>query len=103
MDFTVRHSREIGFLNLAVFNLPKHGPDSRNITTKDFYAGDLSFYQAFDHPLGWQRAQVRHFVEKVFKKHPDIAPIIRRDPPVFTSNHAPFFLHRGFRQGRSGF
>jgi hypothetical protein len=91
MDFTVCHSGEIGFLNLALFNLPIHGPDTRDIETRDFYSGDLSFYREFEHPLGWGRPQVRSFIEKTFKKHPEIAPIIRRDPPVFTSNHAPFF------------
>lgn len=91
LDFTVRHSAKIGFLNLAIFNLPIHGPDSRDIDTMDFYAGDLSFYKEFEHPLGWSRSRVRNFLEKTFKKNPQIAPIIRRDPPIFTSNHAPFF------------
>ncbi len=91
LDFTVRHSEKIGFLNLALFNLPTHGPDIRDIETRDFYSGDLSFYKEFEHPLGWDRARVRNFLEKTFKKHPQIAPIIRRAPPVFTSNHAPFF------------
>jgi len=91
LEFTVSHSDKIGFLNLALFNLPIHGPDSRDIETSDFYSGDLSFYREFEHPLGWNRPRVRSFVEKTFKKHPQIAPIIRRDPPVFTSNHAPFF------------
>jgi hypothetical protein len=34
---------------------------------------------------------VRGFLEKTFKKHPEIRPVIRNDPPVFTSNHAAFF------------
>jgi hypothetical protein len=34
---------------------------------------------------------VRGFLEKTFKKHPEIRPVIQNDPPVFTSNHAPFF------------
>ncbi len=91
LDFTVRHSEKIGFLNLALFNLPIHGPDILEIDTRDFYSGDLSFYRDFKHPGGWSRGRVRNFLEKTFKKHPQIAPIIRRNPPVFTSNHAPFF------------
>ena len=94
LAFTARHSDGIGFLNLAIFNLPLHSPDADGITTRDFYTGDLSFYQDFTHPDGWDRARVRGFLEKRFKKHPRIAPIIRRDPPVFTSNHAPFFTGR---------
>ena len=91
LAFTARHSEGIGYLNLAIFNLPLNSPDTDGIATRDFYAGDLSFYQDFAHPQGWDRARVREFLEKKFKKHPRIAAIIRRDPPVFTSNHAPFF------------
>jgi hypothetical protein len=35
---------------------------------------------------------IRQFLDKEFRRHPAIAPILRRDPPVFTSNHAPFFV-----------
>jgi hypothetical protein len=35
---------------------------------------------------------IRQFLDKEFKRHPAIASILRRDPPVFTSNHAPFFV-----------
>ena len=92
LSFTVAHSDRIGFLNLAIFNLPRNSPDTGDIPTRDFYTGDLSFYQDFEHPRGWHRSLVRGFVEKTFKKHPQIARIVRRDPPVFTSNHAPFFI-----------
>jgi len=95
LAFTVEHSDRIGFLNLAVFNMPLNSPDAGHMPTRDFYAGDLSFYQDFAHPRGWHRARVRAFVEKRFKKHPRIARIVRRDPPVFTSNHAPFFSSGG--------
>jgi radical SAM superfamily enzyme YgiQ (UPF0313 family) len=92
LAFTVEHSDRIDFLNLAVFNLPVNSPDASDMPTRDFYTGDLSFYQDFDHPRGWDRSRVRNFVEKEFRKHPRIARIVRRDPPVFTSNHAPFFV-----------
>jgi hypothetical protein len=92
LAFTVSHSDKIGFLNLALFNLPLNSPDRGTIATRDFYKGDLSFYQDFEHPRGWNRSRVRGFLDKTFKKHPQIARIIRRDPPVFTSNHAPFFV-----------
>jgi hypothetical protein len=42
--------------------------------------------------LIWQRHAVRNFLEKTFKKHPAVAPIIRRAPEFFTSNHVPFFI-----------
>lgn len=91
LDFVVEHSREIGFLNTAIFNLPRFSEDAVLLETDDFYAGDLSLYLSFTHPLGWDRRKVRHFLERRFKKHPAIAPILRRDPPFFTSNHAMFF------------
>ncbi|MEA2114584.1 MAG: radical SAM protein, partial [Thermodesulfobacteriota bacterium] len=57
----------------------------------DFYEGDLSLYSAFVHPRGWSRTKIRQFLDREFKRHLLITPIIQRDPPIFTSNHAPFF------------
>jgi len=92
LDFTVRHSSEIGFLNLAIFNMPVCSVEARPLEVKYFYEGDLSLYTAFSHPLGWDRKKVRRFLESEFKKHPAVSEILRRDPPLFTSNHAPFFV-----------
>lgn len=91
MDFVVDHHEMIGFLNLSVFNLPYFAPEAKTLDTSTFYDGDLSLYSEFKHPLGWNRSLIRHFLEKEFKKHPLIAPIVQGDPPVFNSNHAPFF------------
>jgi hypothetical protein len=92
MDFVVEHHKCIDFLNLAIFNLPSQSVEAQSLATNDFYEGDLSLYKSFQHPLGWQRSDVRKFLEKTFKKHPAIAPIIKRTPDFFTSNHAPFFI-----------
>lgn len=91
MAFTVEHSTAITFLNLAIFNMPHNSPDAAGLATDDFYDGDLSLYTDFNHPQNWGRKEVRHFLDREFKRHPAIAEIIRRDPPCFTSNHAPFF------------
>ena len=91
LDFVVRHAKDISFLNLSVFNLPAGSPEAKNLATHDFYEGDLSLYKNFIHPEGWQRPAIRLFLEKTFRKHPAVAPIIQRTPPFFTSNHAPFF------------
>ncbi len=91
LDFVIRHGDEIGFLNVALFNLPLYSPDSSRLLTGEFYEGDLSLYADFVHPRGWHRARVRRFLDREFKRHPAVAEILRRDPPVFTSNHAPFF------------
>jgi hypothetical protein len=92
LSFTVEHSEEIDFLNLAVFNLPVGGVNTGELETHDFYEGDLSLYRGFVHPRGWDRKKVRLFLNNEFKKDPAIAPIVAKDPPIFTSNHAPFFL-----------
>jgi hypothetical protein len=91
LAFTVEHAGEIDFLNLAIFNLPAWGPDGECLDTGEFYEGDLSLYRPFTHPQGWNRGEVRRFLERDFKRHPAVAEILRRDPPFFTSNHAPFF------------
>lgn len=92
MDFVIQHCDDIDFLNLAIFNLPARSIEAKALTTRDFYEGDLSLYRNFKHPLGWQRPAVRNFLEKTFKRQPAIAPIVKRTPEYFTSNHAPFFV-----------
>jgi radical SAM superfamily enzyme YgiQ (UPF0313 family) len=91
LEFVVNHQDSIGFLNLAIFNMPIYGPQTEQMEAKSFYEGDLSLYTSFDHPKGWSRRLIRQFLDKEFKRHPAIAQILRKDPPVFTSNHAPFF------------
>jgi radical SAM superfamily enzyme YgiQ (UPF0313 family) len=88
LEFVARHSGAITFLNLALFNMPLYGDEAAEYGNQPFYEGDLSLYTAFTHPGGWKRTQVRHFLEREFKRHPAIAPIIRNDPPQFNSNHA---------------
>lgn len=92
LSFVVDHADFIDFLNVAIFNLPAWGQDVSNLETRFFYPGDLSLYRDFVHPLGWDRSRVRHFLDRKFKRHPAIQNILRRDPPIFTSNHAPFFV-----------
>ncbi len=91
LEFVTKHHDCIGFLNLAIFNMPIYGPEAQQMETKIFYEGDLSLYTSFNHPKGWNRPLIRQFLDKEFKRHPVIASILRRDPPIFTSNHAPFF------------
>lgn len=91
LHFVAQHHHCIGFLNLAIFNLPTGSAHMEALNPRQFYTGDLCLYSDFEHPLGWHRSAVRQFVERRFKKHPHIQPIVRRDPPIFTSNHAAFF------------
>jgi len=92
LRFTADHAAYIDFLNAAIFNLPVNSEEGKGLETGEFYEGDLSLYRDFRHPGGWTRKRVRAFLDKEFKRHPAIAPIVRRDPPIFTSNHAPFFM-----------
>jgi hypothetical protein len=91
LEFVAKHSPYIDFLNIAVFNLPVRSPETRELHTAGFYEGDLSLYTDFSHPHGWDRRHVRQFLDKKFRRHPAIQPILRRHPPGFGSNHAPLF------------
>ena len=96
LEFVVKHHDKIGFMNLAIFNMPIYGPDPEQIETKSFYEGDLSLYTGFTHPRGWDRKLVRRFLDSEFKRHSAVSTILKNDSPVFTSNHAAFFLpHEG--------
>ena len=93
LDFTVRNAEGIGFLNLAVFNMPRNSLEREGLQIRDFSGGDLGLYSDFVHPMGWNRKEVRSFLADEFKSHPAIRPVLQRDPPFFTSNHAAFTLH----------
>jgi hypothetical protein len=92
LNFILNHARYIDYMNLAIFNMPINGPEAQSFETQVHYQGDLSLYTGFSHPRGWDRGIVRQFLDKEFKRHPAVASILRKDPPVFTSNHAPFFV-----------
>ncbi len=92
MDFTVTHTSYIDFLNIAVFNMPAVQDTDSAHTIRNFSDADLSLYTDFVHPAGWDRKSVRAFLDQRFKRHPAIAPIITRKPPLFGSNHAPFLV-----------
>jgi len=95
LEFVVRHQEAIGFLNLAIFNMPVNAEEAGDYGTEPFYEGDLSLYTGFRHPQGWDRKQVRRFLSHEFKRDPAVAAILKNDPPQFTSNHAPFFTGIG--------
>lgn len=94
LSFIEQHHRTISFLNLAIFNLPVCSQELINLEVSDFYEGDLSLYRNFNHPQGWNRKEVRRFLDTSFKRSTHIAAILQNDPPFFTSNHAPFMVCR---------
>jgi hypothetical protein len=91
LDFVVEHAEAITFMNLAIFNMPICSPEAGMLEISNFSESDLSLYTDFVHPHGWDRKAIRRFLDQEFKRHPAVAEILRRDPPHFTSNHAPFF------------
>jgi len=84
----------IDFLNIALFNMPAFAAAASGLATRPFSAGDLSLYEDFAHPRGWNRREVRRFIDGEVKRSPGIAAILSRTPPAFTSNHAPLFRPR---------
>jgi hypothetical protein len=91
LDFVAAHATYIGFLNVAIFNLAINSSEIAGLKTVSFYEGDLSLYTDFCHPRGWDRRVVREFLDAEFKKQPAIRLLLNKQPPLFTSNHAPFF------------
>lgn len=89
-NFIKKHAHEIGYLNLAIFNLPIDSDMAREQKVTDFYSADLSMYVDFVHPGGWGRREIREFLSREFKTDPHIRPIIQRTHPLFNANHAPF-------------
>ena len=98
-DFVALHADRIAFLNVALFNLPVASAEVPRLATRAFYDGDLSLYREFTHPGGWNRDAVRAFVADEFDAEPAIKAILARNPPIFTSNHAPFFLRSSNSNG----
>ena len=95
LGFIKAHEEYIDYLNLAVFNLPKFSEDAKDLDTQEFYHGDLSLYLNFKHPFGWDRRQVKQFIDKTFKKQVSVGSGIRKNPAFFSSNHAAFFNIQG--------
>ncbi len=95
LAFVAEHAEEIRFMNIAIFNLPINSLEAAGLETAGFYEGDLSLYTDFQHPQGWDRRSIREFLDTEFRRHPAIRPILKNHPPLFTSNHAPFFAWNG--------
>ncbi|MCA1784838.1 MAG: radical SAM protein, partial [Desulfobacteraceae bacterium] len=91
LAFTRQHRDYIDYVNLAVFNLPKYSEDANDLETREFYHGDLSLYLDFTHPYGWNRKQVKRFLDKTGKKQLAIGSGFRKNPAFFSANHAMFF------------
>jgi hypothetical protein len=95
--FLLEHAEKIGFLNLALMNLPRDASllaeaETFAISASDLLASDapLGLYRAFSSSTDWGREEARRFLAEL-KREPAIRTILQRTPPWLTSNHAFFF------------
>ncbi len=100
LEFLEKHANEIGFLNLAIMNMPRASglldtPESYGISATDEIATDnpLGLYQRFHTDNTWNRATARRFLNQRLLGSAKIRAIVNRTPPLFTSNHALFFAN----------
>ncbi len=100
--FLELHAAEIGFLNLAIMNLPRasgllENPQEYGIVATEPIEADspLGLYQKFHSDGDWNRAAARRFLEQRLLGSAAIRGIVNRTPPLFTSNHAFFFSCSG--------
>ena len=98
LAFLEEHAEQIGFLNLAIMNLPRasgllDAPEQYGIASSALLEADspLGLYQGFRPTGGWDRAAARRFLDRRLLASPAIRAIVKRTPPLFTSNHAVFF------------
>ncbi|OQY33166.1 MAG: hypothetical protein B6241_08670 [Spirochaetaceae bacterium 4572_59] len=89
-DFVLAQKENIDYLNISIFNMPAGSGEAAHLQTHSFYEGDLSLYTNFKHPGGWDRGKVRTFLNREIRKVPELKEILKKTPPVFTTNHAPF-------------
>jgi hypothetical protein len=100
LAFLELHAAEIGFLNLAIMNLPRasgllDNPRWYGIATAEPVEANspLGLYQKFHTDNAWNRAAARRFLEQRLLGSAAIRAIVNRTPPLFTSNHAVFFTY----------
>ena len=96
-SFLLEHAEKIGFLNLALMNLPRDASLLKKsgayaISGSDLLdnAAPLGLYRSFSSDTDWGRNEARRFLAEL-KREPAIRAILQRTPPWLTSNHAFFF------------
>jgi hypothetical protein len=97
LRFLETHAEAIGFLNLAIMNLPRESglladPAAGIAESELLGAGEpLGLYRSFAPAAGWDRREARRFLDRRLLASPTIRAIVQRTPPLFTSNHAFLF------------
>jgi hypothetical protein len=90
LAFLEQHAETIGFLNLAIMNLPRDSALAQKDRISQSRDLPLSLYRPVDKEAAQRRA-ARQFLSRELLGSPAIRAIVRRTPPLFTSNHAMFF------------
>jgi radical SAM superfamily enzyme YgiQ (UPF0313 family) len=98
LSFLEQHAEKIGFLNISIMNLPRgselldnpelYGIDSSQLRDNE---SPLGLYHKFQSTTGWDRVAARNFLNQRLLGSPIIRNIVKRNPPLFSSNHAAFF------------
>jgi hypothetical protein len=88
LEFLEEHAATIGFLNLAIMNLPRGSILAGRDVLAD--AEPFGLYRPVDDE-GDQRRAARRFLKQELLASPVIRAIVQRTPPLFTSDHAFFF------------
>ncbi len=83
---------EFGFLNLALFNQPVNGLETQKLETQEFYEGDLSLYTDFFIREDGTGICAGSFWTENLKSTRPSRRSCEETRPIFTSNHAPFFV-----------
>jgi hypothetical protein len=91
-------AEKIGFLNFSIMNLPRgsellENPELYGIAASQLLDGKspLGLYCKFQSTTDWDRAAARKFLNQRLLGSPIIRKIVKRNPPLFSSNHAFFF------------
>ncbi len=99
LDFLEEHAGSVRFLNLSLMNLPRDSAmveEARTFGIDSLACPDeaepLGLYRSFSARGEWDRGAARRFLQGRLAGSPAIRRILARTPPLFTSNHAPFFL-----------
>jgi len=93
LDFVADNAPHISYLNTSILNLPLASPPEQGLQRVPFpQAKDLTLYSDFLERSGMDRKEARHFLERRFARHPEVAALLRRTPLVFGANHAPFMV-----------
>lgn len=88
LTFLEKHAETIGFLNLAIMNLPRGSILTGSDVLSD--AEPFGLYRPVDDE-GDQRRAARRFLKQELLSSSLVRAIVQRTPPLFTSDHAFFF------------